>query len=103
VSGTNGNAVFLVPTESFGWTQGAESTTRFALPSGWSVLRCNRCGSPLPISHDGKRFWVPAGLMNEPLDTSIKIHIFAGSKADWDEIPKEVTQFEAWPPGYQPS
>jgi hypothetical protein len=99
VSGTSGNAVFLVPIAKFRWTAGEHSTVRFALPSHWSVTRCQRCGSPLPASHDGKQFWVPAGLMNEPLGTKVKLHIHTASRADWDEIPQGVAQFEAFPPG----
>ena len=103
VSGTASNAQFLVPVGKFRWTAGEKETRRFALPSGWSVTRCNRCGSPLPASHDGQRYWVPAGLMSDPLGTTVKVHIFAGSRADWDSIPEGVAQFDEFPPGYSPT
>ena len=98
VSGTSSNAVFLVPLAQFRWVAGAERTTRFVLRNDWSVLRCNRCGSPLPQSHDGKRYWVHAGLMDDALAAEVRLHIHAASKADWDRIPEDVPQFPEWPP-----
>ena len=103
MSGTGGNTQFLVPAAKFRWTAGEKETQHFALPSGWSVTRCRRCGSPLPASHDGRRVWVSAGLMSDPLGTAVKVHIFAGSRADWDAIPEGVAQFHEFPPGYQPT
>ena len=97
VSGTNGNAVFIVPKADFQWVAGESETVRFELPSGWSVLRCNRCGSPLPQSHDGEQVWVGAGLMDDPLETEIKMHIFCASRADWDRPAVDAREFDEWP------
>ena len=94
VSGTNGNAIFLVPADRFEWVDGQDHTDNFAFPSGWGVTRCQDCGSPLPASHDGKLFWVPAGLMNDPLETDIKQHIFCGSRADWDKEAVDAQHFD---------
>ena len=94
VSGTNGNAVFLVPNEDFEWLEGESSTTKFSLPSGWSVLRCRECGSPLPQSHDGKQMWVTAGLMDEDLGASVGLKIYVGSRADWDCDAPNLLEFE---------
>ncbi len=93
-SGTNGNAVFLVSKGRFAWLSGEDHATRFALPSGWSVLRCQTCGSPLPQSHDGQRVWVTAGLMIDDLGTDIQRHIFCGSKADWDKPSPDAEEFD---------
>lgn len=103
VSGTSSNAVFLVPHAQFRWMAGVDRTTIFVLRNDWSVLRCHRCGSPLPQSHDGKRYWVHAGLMDDVLAAEVRLHIHTASKADWDRIPEGVPQFPAWPPGAQPS
>ena len=94
VSGANGNAVFLVPNEDFRWLAGESDTTKFSLPSGWSVLRCRKCGSPLPQSHDGKQMWVTAGLMDEDLGASVGLKIFVGSRADWDCDDPNLLEFE---------
>lgn len=97
-SGTNGNAVFLVRKERFEWRSGEQSTRLYQRASGWSVLRCDECGSPLPQSHDGKHVWVIAGLMDDDLETDIQLHIFCGSRADWDHENPEAPEFDEYPP-----
>lgn len=97
VSGTNGNAVFLVPVNDFEWIEGQENTDEFTFPNGWGVTRCSNCGSPLPASHDGKQFWVQAGLMDDPLDTDTKQHIFCASRADWDRESPNAKYFDEFP------
>jgi hypothetical protein len=97
VSGTASNAVFIVGRRRFRWTQGDDSKRRFILRNDWGPTRCITCGSPLPESHDGKRYWVPAGLMDVDLDTSIQMHIHVASKADWDAIHGDASQFPNGP------
>lgn len=86
VSGTAGNAQFIVAVDRFHWTGGEEMIKEFESGDRWDrgLRRCNDCGSPLPDSYDGQRMWVQAGLMDDPLGTDIKLHIFCGSRADWD-------------------
>lgn len=97
VSGTNGNAVFLVASNDFAWIEGQQNTLEFAFPNGWGVTRCDTCGSPLPASHDGKQYWVPAGLMDDPLNTEMKQHIFCASRADWDRESADSKSFDEFP------
>ena len=97
VSGTNGNAVFLVSIENFKWHEGQGKTTGFSFPNGWGVSRCDNCGSPLPVSHDGKQYWVQAGLMDDSLDTEMKQHIFCASRADWDRESPNARHFDEFP------
>ena len=85
VSGTTGNAQFIITIEKFAWVRGKEDVKGFKLADGWGPSRCKTCGSPIPDSYDGQRMWVQAGLMDEPLDTDFKLHIFCGSRADWDQ------------------
>ena len=98
VSGTASNAMFIVGARRFRWTLGEQHTQRFRFPDGWGPTRCATCGSPLPESHDGKRYWVPAGLMNDNLDTTIGMHIHVASKADWDVIHDDALQHQAAAP-----
>jgi hypothetical protein len=98
VSGTGGNMTFIVGMERFRWVRGAEGITKFARADGWGTSRCNTCGSPVPASYDGgKCMWVQAGLMDDPLDTSILWHIFCGSQADWDHESPNVQRFAEYP------
>ena len=96
VSGTNGNAVFLTPKDHFEWVLDGD-TQAFSFPSGWGVSRCKECGSPLPQSHDGQQYWVPAGLMDDPLETDIKQHIFCASRADWDSESPDARSYDEFP------
>ena len=89
--------MFLVKNSRFEWLTGEDHSRHFALPSGWSVLRCLTCGSPLPQSHDGERTWVIAGLMDDELETDIKRHIFCSSRADWDRDSEDVEEHDTWP------
>ena len=100
VSGTDGNAIFLVPAESFRWLSGEDRTVKYTREGGWGVTRCARCGSPLPACLDGRQYWVPAGLMDAELGTETKLHIHVASKADWSRIPAGHASFEGWPPGH---
>jgi hypothetical protein len=98
VSGTACNAQFIVPLERFAWIRGETLLTRYQLDDGWGAARCKTCGSPLPQSIDGKRMWVPAGLMDDPLDTDVQMHIFCGSRADWDRESPSAQSYEEYPP-----
>ena len=98
VSGTAGNAQFIVKMERFRWTRGQQDVVAFRLPDGWGPTRCKTCGSPVPESYDnGKSMWVPAGLMNDPLETSIVRHIFCGSRADWDRESPDAQYHDEYP------
>jgi hypothetical protein len=98
VSGTGGNAQFIVKTERFRWVRGQDNLVAFRLPDGWGPTRCKTCGSPVPDSYDnGQRMWVPAGLMSDPLDTSIVQHIFCGSRADWDRESPDARHHDEYP------
>ena len=99
VSGTASNAVFIVGKRRFRWTRGETSTQRFVLRNDWGTTRCATCGSPLPVSHDGKRVWVPAGLMDVPLHTTVQMHIHVASKADWETIHGDAPRHDAFPDG----
>ena len=99
VSGTAGNAQFIVRTARFRWLRGEDRIVKFKLPSGWGGSRCAECGSPLPDSYDGERMWVPAGLMDDVLGTRIVQHIFCGSRADWDREAPDAKRYEEYPEG----
>lgn len=98
-SGTNGNAVFIVPNDTFSWTNGQDHQETFAAKPTWSITRCKTCGSPLPYSYDGKQTWVTAGLMDDALDVKVEMHIFCGSRADWDVESDEARSFNEFPGG----
>lgn len=98
VSGTGGNAQFIVRASNFAWREGAGDVVTFKLPTGWGATRCKTCGSPVPNSYDGgKHMWVQAGLMNDALGTEIVQHIFCGSRADWDRESPDAKSYDQNP------
>lgn len=97
VSGAAGNAQFIVANDKFTWISGEENTKAFKLADGWGPRRCESCGSPTPDSYDGQRVWVQAGLMDSPLATDIKLHIFCGSRADWDQESPDAKHYNEAP------
>ena len=99
VSGTASNAVFIVGNRRFRWTRGEAQRQRYMLRNDWGTTRCTTCGSPLPESHDGKRVWVPAGLMDVPLRTTVQMHIHVASKADWETIHGDAARHDGFPTG----
>lgn len=101
-SGTASNAVVLTATRSFRWVQGEDLAQKWEQPVGRGNMFCRICGSPLPGPHpNGKVFWVPVGLLDDDPGTRIEQHIFVGSKAPWDEIPKGVPQYEEAAPAHR--
>ena len=94
-SGVNGSMVFIVAKERFHWLEGEDKIRVFQLRETYSA---HRCGSPMPASFDDKHFWVPPGLMDDDLDVTLRLHHHVASKADWDEIPKHLPQYDAYPP-----
>jgi hypothetical protein len=96
VSGVASNAEFMVARDKLRWVAGEQDIKRFALPDGWGTAFCSTCGSPLPKLHPGGgAYWVPAGLIDDPIDLAVAGHIFVGSKAPWDEIAGDAPRFEA--------
>ena len=88
----------MVTADKFEWRGGDDRIARFRLPDGWGPSRCEVCGSPVPETYDNdKHMWVPAGLMDDDLETEIKLHIFCGSRADWDKESSTATYFDAYP------
>ena len=56
-----------------------------AFENFWCSDFCSNCGSPVPNeTKNGEKYWVPAGLLDEPLETSIAVHVFVDSTASWD-------------------
>lgn len=98
VSGTNGNAQFVVRMGRFRWVHGERNMVAFKRADGWGPTRCKTCGSPVPDSYDnGEHMWVQAGLMDDPLETDLKWHIFCGSRADWDKDSADAEYHDEYP------
>lgn len=97
VSGTASNAVLWIEPNQLRWLKGEDKIKRFDTPSGWQSVFCGDCGSPLPRNIDDEVWIVPAGVLDEDLDTPIRQHIFMESKPSWEVIGDEAPQYQQGP------
>ncbi|WP_406849334.1 GFA family protein [Vibrio vulnificus] len=85
VSGSSSNSALIVEASNFKWCSGEHQIRSFSTSSGFKSEFCCQCGSPVPnISSSGDSYWVPAGLLSEPVDTKVSAHVYVGSHASWD-------------------
>lgn len=98
VSGAASNAALLVAQDSFRWRGGEEGISRYATPSGFRSDFCGHCGSPLPNpTRDGRRYWVPAGLLDEPARSRAVARVYVDSRASWDCADETTPAFAEMP------
>ncbi len=87
--------------ERFRLLQGRESMASHESSPGTFRSFCGRCGSVVP---DGAAWqgWVglPAGPFDGDLGVRPACHLFAASRAPWDEIHDDLPRFDAYPPGF---
>ena len=75
----------LVERARLSWIAGEQRIQTFQTPSGFKSEFCGNCGSPVPNrSMDGKHYWVPAGLLEEPMESNVVAHVYVDSRSSWD-------------------
>ena len=85
-SGSSSNSAMLVNSNGFSWLNGENHIMKYSTKSGFKSEFCKKCGSPVPNkSGNGKLYWVPAGLLEEPIDKKIAVHLYVDSSASWDK------------------
>lgn len=85
VSGSSSNAAMIVPMDGFQWRQGQDLIRQYSTETGFKSHFCSLCGSPVPnTTRDGENYWIPAGLLDDPADTQVAMHVYVDSKASWD-------------------
>lgn len=82
----------------FKWTSGADLVKVFetSADAGWCF--CSECGSSLAGTDHGKITAITLGTVEGDPGIQPESHIFAGSRARWDEINDDLPQFDEWPP-----
>lgn len=86
-TGTNGNAVLLIPNEHFRWKSGLAHITTWTKPGhDWQTWFCKVCGANVPGENDAQRMFIPAGSLDDDRNLRVLDHIWVDSKASWDEI-----------------
>jgi hypothetical protein len=82
------------------WLSGESQVTLFNLPSTrHAKCFCSICGSALPRARlQEEPLVVPAGSLDSDVPVRPSAHIFAASKASWDEALEKVPMLERLPP-----
>ncbi|WP_448567100.1 GFA family protein [Thalassotalea ganghwensis] len=90
-SGTTSNTATIVTETGFIWLSEEHAISHWQKTSGFTAHFCQHCGCPVPNQLRGlPYFWVPMGLIDNPIDISIKLHLCCNSKAPWDALSKDV-------------
>ena len=81
------------------WVSGFDKATLFNLPSTrHSRCFCSICGSALPsVQMEGRMLVVPAGSLDDDVPLRPDAHIFASSRANWDDALDKIPMLEGLP------
>jgi len=92
-----GFATFLAaPASGFRALRSGDAIARFESSPGVFRTFCPRCGSAL-WSPAGERVFMPAGCLDDDPGARPLAHLFAASKAAWDEISDSLPRFDTMP------
>ena len=98
VTGSKFNTAFTVSADGFKWTGKTDGIKMFQKNGeGFRNFFCSNCGCTVPNRYQDIRFWVPAGLIDTENCIKVTQHIFVDSKADWDQINDDLSQFSTYP------
>lgn len=82
---------------AFQWMSGEDLLTSYDSQYSFGLQFCSLCGSTLCGTYHGAVHGVTLGCVNGDPEIEIGIHIFTGSKASWEVLPKGIIQFERGP------
>lgn len=88
------SAYARVNPSEFSWVSGKEYLTTYVGQHGFGLQFCEKCGSTLCGIYENEIHGVKLGCLNESPEIEIGRHIYVGSKASWEVIPKGVTQYQ---------
>jgi hypothetical protein len=83
----------LVEPRDFTWVCGEGQLTSYVGGDGFGDQCCKVCGSTLCTVFNGEVYQLTLGCVNGDPEIEIGQHIYVGSKASWEVIPKAVVQY----------
>jgi len=91
----------IVEAADFELTKGAQNLTAYASSPGSKKYFCRTCGSPIMSKKDSAPnvVRVRIGTIESEIGERPIAHIFATSKAGWEEITDELPQYPTYEPG----
>ncbi len=96
-TGSGGIAVTIASNNDFNWVSGEELIRTWHKPKhDWLCCFCSECGSPLPGKNNENTCYIPVSLLDKDFEgLAVKYHFYVGSKAQWEEIADNGTQFQS--------
>jgi len=91
----------FVRQENVRWVRGTEHIKSYKVPDAqlFTTSFCDQCGSLLPSLFAAiKRYNVPIGSLDKPLDAKPSLHIHVATRAPWFDITDQLPQFDEMPP-----
>lgn len=95
------SAVGGIKHDQLTWLKGEDQLTSFVSKQGWGVQFCKLCGSTVCTTYEGKVIQITLGCLEGDPVLEIERHIHVDSKARWEVMPENVTQFPGAPPASQ--
>lgn len=98
----NGSAFAVnasIKSADFRLLKGAESVKEYSSSAGVYRVFCGTCGAPIysKRDYDPEHYRLRVGTLDTPLPLAPNMHIFAGSKAEWDQITDGLAQYAERP------
>lgn len=88
------SAYALVDADKFEWVSGESLLTTYVSKHGFGLQFCNKCGSTLIGVYNHAVHGVTLGCLNGSPEVKLGRHIYVGSKASWETIAGDVTQYQ---------
>lgn len=88
------SAYALVEPQNFKWVSGQGLLTSYVNKHGFGLQFCSKCGSTLCGIFKDSIHGVTLGCVNGDPEIEIGKHIYVGSKARWEVIPKGIIQYD---------
>ncbi len=91
----------IVHADGFRIVSGLESLTGYEFSPGRTKYFCSVCGSPIMSRQEAvpDQVRVRLGTIESEIRQRPMAHIFATSKANWEEITGDLPQYEGYEPG----
>ena len=92
-TGTAFSSYYAIARHKLKWINGGDKLATYAAPSGYLGKFCGHCSAPMPKLRWEKIYLIPAGSLSAIILAPKIIHLHVDSKAEWDSIPDNETQY----------
>ena len=97
-TGAAANAATFVQGDRFHWVSGEQQIRSYQKPTGFRSDFCCVCGSPVPNRlRNTDMVWVPAGLLDNLVESRIAAHLHLSSSAEWERESDNCVRVDGGP------